>query len=113
MHNVQRRSITMQNEIAESRSQVRTLKRIVCLACSFGSVLLLSGCHPFKVVAEVVTAPIKIIHNAMYTELEQEDMRRAEIRARGIELENVKREEDARLGRPVNPPPWWVEPELE
>ena len=70
-------------------------KRIICLACCFGSVLLLSGC------------------SWMYTELEQEDMRRAEIRARGIELENMKREEDARLGRPVNPPPQWVEPEME
>jgi len=49
----------------------------------------------------------------MYTELEQEDMRRAEIRARGIMLENMKREEDAPLGRPVDPPPGWVEPEME
>ena len=49
----------------------------------------------------------------MYIELEQEDMRRAEIRARGIMLENMKREEDARLGRPVDPPPGWVEPEME
>ena len=70
-------------------------KRIVCLACCFGSVLLLSGC------------------SWMYTELEQEDMRRAEIRARGIMLENMKREEDARLGRPVDPPPGWVEPGME
>ena len=70
-------------------------KRIVCLGCCFGSVLLLSGC------------------SWMYTELEQEDMRRAEIRARGIMLENMKREEDARLGRLVDPPPEWVEPEME
>ena len=92
-------------------------KRIVCLACCFGSVLLLSGCNPFKVVAEVVTAPIKIIHKTMYYELEQEEMRHAQIRARGIMLENMQREEDARLGRPVDPPnpvmPGDVEPELE
>ena len=91
----------MQNEIAESRSQVRTLKRIVCLACSFGSVLLLNGC------------------SWMYTELEQEDMRHAEIRARGIELENMQREEDDPFSfdEPVNPQnpvmPGDVEPELE
>jgi len=70
-------------------------KRIVCLACCFGSVLLLSGC------------------SWMYTELEQDDLRRAEIRARGIMLENMKREEDAPLGRPVDPLPGWVEPEME
>ena len=85
----------MQNEITELRNQVRTLKRIVCLACCFGSVLLLSGC------------------SWMYTELEQNDLRHAQIRARGIMLENMKREEDARLGRPVDPQPRWVEPEME
>jgi len=55
----------------------------------------------------------------MYTELEQEDMRHAEIRARGIELENMQREEDDPLSfdEPVNPQnpvmPGDVEPELE
>ena len=53
----------------------------------------------------------------MYYELEQEEMRHAQIRARGIMLENMQREEDARLGRPVDPPnpvmPGDVEPELE
>ena len=107
----------MQNEITELRNQVRTLKRIVCLACCFGSVLLLSGCHPLKVVGEVVTAPIKIIHKAMYSELEEEEMRHARIRAMGIMQENMKRKEDARFNMPVNPldpvMPGDVEPELE
>ena len=76
-------------------------KRIICLACCFGSVLLLSGC------------------SWMYTELEQEDMRHAEIRARGIMIENMQREEDDPFSfdEPVNPQnpvmPGDVEPELE
>ena len=74
-------------------------KRILCLACCFGSVLLLSGC------------------SWMYTELELDDMRRAEIRARGIELENMKREETPIGGdpfnQPVDPPLGRVEPGME
>ena len=76
-------------------------KRMICLGCCLGCVLLLSGC------------------SWMYTELEEDDIRRAVIRDREIELENMKLEyeEGARLGRPVNPPnpvmPGDVEPELE
>jgi len=55
----------------------------------------------------------------MYTELKRDEMRRAEIRDRGVMIENMQREEDDPFSfdEPVNPQnpvmPGDVEPELE
>ena len=38
----------MQNEITELRNQVRTLKRIVCLACCLFGVFVFMGCRTVR-----------------------------------------------------------------